>query len=390
MCHSSMHRFLFLLIVGFYIFIYSDLSIGHNRSHPSPLPSQIATKIFWALNDALAQYEKAQQHPWPIIPDQPRILKIGTHTESILLLRQRLKLTGDLAPENDIERKLFDADLADAVKNFQIRHGLKADGVIGQGTRDALNVPPEQRAKQIALNMQRWANLATQLGNRFVMVNIPDFHMYLIDDNKTVLTLRAIVGKRELPTPEIASKITTIEFNPDWDIPEKIAQNDIAPKMLEDPDYLDRMNIRVYRTTNSSTPINPRRVNWESAAEYGLNFHLRQDSGPENALGLVKFQFQNEQDVYMHDTPAKNLFDVDTRDFSHGCIRLENPFSLVEYLLREDPNWSNERLQSILETKKPNYVKLRNPIPIFITYLTAWVDREGRVNFRDDIYQQDE
>ncbi len=392
-----MHRLLLLLFFGFWLLLCSipTFSAEGNPSSPppymnAPAPSTLASKIFWELNDALTLYQNAQEHPWPVIPDETRVLSLGTKNKAVLLLRERLKMTGDLSAENDTGRKYFDADLEDAVKVFQARHGMKADGVVGRDTRNALNIPPEVRVKQIAINMQRWANLSAQLGSRYVMVNIPDFHMYLIDEDRTVLTLKAIVGKRDLPTPELSSKITKIEFNPDWDIPDKIAQNDIAPKVLNDPDYLYRMHIRVFKNPSSHHEISPNNIDWESAAENGLNYHLRQDPGPDNALGLVKFEFQNTEDVYMHDTPAKNLFDVDIRDFSHGCIRLENPFALVEYLMKDDPDWNEQHMQEILDSGKPNHVKVTHPIPIFITYITAWVDDEGRLNFRDDIYQQDQ
>lgn len=352
--------------------------------------STLASVNFWQLNKAITLYQNAAQQEWPIIPDNPYLLKIGTRSNTVLLLRERLKLTGDLDPMDDIGGKRFDYQLSNAVKNFQARHGLKADGSVGNGTRIELNIPPETRAKQIAINMQRWADLASQLGDRFIIVNIPDFHMYLYDHNQKMLSLRAIVGKPDLQTPEITSKVTRIVFNPYWNIPNTIAKKDIAPKMLEDPHYASRMHIKVLTSEQEdASEISPWRVNW-SAASYGnFNYHLRQEPGADNALGLVKFEFQNSHDVYMHDTSAKDLFNTDNRDYSHGCIRLENPFSLAEYLLKDDQRWNEERIQQIIEAGHTKYVKVPQPIPIFIVYITAWVDDEGRVNFRDDLYQMD-
>lgn len=352
--------------------------------------SGLANRNFWLLNQSLTLYQNAAKYNVEELPSEPHLLKVGMKGNSILLLREHLRMTGDLAEENDQGGSHFDRDLAHAVKNFQDRHGLKADGVVGGDTRVQINVPPEIRLRQIAVNMQRWADLSNKLGNRFIIVNIPDFHMYLIENDKTVLMLRAIVGKPDLQTPELASKITRVVFNPYWNIPNKIAQNDIIPKMLQDPSYLYRMHIRAFRSQEDDSPeLNPSRINWQAAAN-GFNYFLRQEPGADNALGLVKFEFQNSHDVYMHDTSAKTLFEKDIRDFSHGCIRLENPFALVEYLMKDDPHWNNDRIQRVLERGKTTYVKLSHPIPIFITYITAWVDQEGRVNFRDDLYQLDD
>lgn len=160
--------------------------------------------------------------------------------------------------------------------------------------------------------------------------------------------------------------------------------------MLNDHNYVYKMHIKAFRSEDDDSPIDPNDINWQDADDNGLNYHLRQEPGPENALGLVKFEFQNTHDVYMHDTPAKNLFEMDIRDFSHGCIRLEQPFALAEYLLKDDPSWSDSYVQEILDEGKTKYVKVPHPIPIFITYITAWVDENGRVNFRNDVYQLDE
>lgn len=352
--------------------------------------STLASRNFWQLNQAIALYQNLSRQSWPTLPEFPSLLKLGTRGYVILVLRERLRLTGDLASEDDIGSKRFDSQLSQAVKVFQARHGLKPDGVVGKTTRIELNIPPEIRMKQIAINMQRWADLADKMGDRFIIVNIPDFHMHLYDQNQKILTLKAIVGKPDLQTPELSSKVTRIIFNPYWNIPNKIARKDIAPKMLEDPGYLHRMHIRVFTSDDdNAVELSPRSVNWQAVAYEGRNYHLRQDPGIDNALGLVKFEFQNSHDVYMHDTSAKDLFNTEIRDYSHGCIRLENPFALAQYLLQEDSSWSDERIQDIINQGNTKYVKVPRPIPIFITYLTAWVDDEGRVNFRDDLYQMD-
>lgn len=352
--------------------------------------SALASRNFWQLNNALNIYQNATKSPWPTLPNDSRLLKVGMHSKAIPILRENLKITGDLPVDDDAGGRLFDSQLEDAVKVFQTRHGLKADGVVGETTREELNIPPELRVKQIAVNMQRWANLADKLGDRFVMVNIPDFHLYLVDAGRNVLSLRAIVGKKELPTPEITSRITQLEFNPYWNIPPKIAQRDIVPKMLDDSDYADKNHIRAFRVEgDDDSEVSPDNISWRRAADDGLNYHLRQDPGPDNALGQVKFIFPNDKDIYLHDTPAKNLFATDARDYSHGCVRLENPLALVSYLMKDNPEWDDVRTQEVLDSGDNKYIKVPNPIPIFITYITAWVDEDGRVNFRDDIYQLD-
>ncbi len=393
MSRMFMQRLAILVfVVLFVIGQTTTITLAYRNS--SVIPSQnLASKNFWQLNQALAFYQKASQQYWPMIPSHPSVIKLGTKSHSVLILRERLLMTGDLSPYDDQGGSRYDYRLREAILSFQERHGLKADGAIGNDTRNELNVSPAVRMQQIALNMQRWAALSSKLKNddRFIIVNIPDFHMHLYENHHRILSLRAIVGKPDLQTPEIASKITRIVFNPYWNIPNKIAKKDIAPKMLEDPGYLHRMHIRIFKTEDDdSGQITPGRVNWESAAESGLIYHLRQDPGPDNALGQVKFEFQNSHDVYMHDTSAKNLFETDIRDYSHGCIRLENPFALVNYLMKDSPNWSEERLQEILATGKTRYVKVPVPIPIFVTYITTWVDEEGRLNFRNDVYNLDQ
>lgn len=358
-----------------------------NRS-PS---SSLASINFWHLNNAIAVYQHAAEQGWDTIPDYP-VLKPGMKNRAIITLRRHLLLTGDLPNDNnDTNPRYYDEDLQQAVQLFQKRHGLTEDGVIGKLTRAQLNINPEYRIRQLAVNMQRWADLSGKLGDRFIIVNIPDFHMYLFDHNQNVLTLRAIVGKPDLQTPQLASKITRIVFNPYWNIPKTIAKNDIAQKVLDDPNYLSKMHIKVLAGDGDNAySINPYHINWYDAKENGIEYQLRQDPGPDNALGQVKFEFQNSQSVYMHDTSARNLFATDIRDYSHGCIRLENPFALVQYLMQDDPNWNEEKLQGILDSRHTKYVSVPHPIPIFLTYFTAWVDENGHINFRDDLYHLDQ
>lgn len=342
------------------------------------------------LKEVLPIYEDAVLHPWPTIPEPEGLLHVGTRSDIIPLIREHLKRTHDL-DDVSVNNDHFDKTLAAAVKLYQWRHGLKPDGVIGEKTIAELNIPPEQRLQQIRLNIQRWEQLSDQLDDRYVMVNIPEYALHLVDHGKEVLNMKVIVGKPELPTPELSSTITRLVFNPPWNIPVRIARNDIIPKVLENPHYLDENNIRIFNSPEENAyEIDPQNLDWNNMIEDGSNYHFRQDPGQKNALGLVKFEFQNSHDVYLHDTPAKNLFSLDERDMSHGCIRLENPFSLVSYLIQNDVRLNDEVIGEILEQQKTRYVRIQHPIPIIITYITAWVDDNQILHFADDIYNHDE
>lgn len=385
----KMNYYLFILLLLFNAACYSapvDSSYDSSLVDLSNAQS-IAKKNSDELRSMLRPYELAATHPWPQFSEQDR-LKLGAKNKQILLLRERLVLLGDIALDKDYFNERFDNRLLEAVKQFQTRHGLNADGVIGKDTRAALNVLPQDRTKQILANIHRWDNLANQLGDRFVMVNIPDFNLFLYDKNQVVFKMKTIVGKPDWPTPELSSKITTIEFNPNWNIPRNIIIKDIVPKVLENSRYLDEMHIRAY-TNDGSSEIDPNTIDWQQLDIHNLDFAMQQDSGENNALGLVRFEFFNTHAVYLHDTPAKNLFSKDFRALSHGCVRLEQPFALVDYLMRDSDRWSQERLQEIIDSGKTTHINVPHPLPVFLTYLTAWIDENGKINFRDDIYGLD-
>lgn len=363
----------------------------HAGNDNYPTSSSVATKNYAALQQALTVYENAATHPWPIISSKARLLKPGMKNIYVMALRSRLEATRELQETDNMDLDVYDENLMNAVMTFQACHGLNPDGIVGNDTRTELNIPPQQRIKQIHVNMARWAKLSSELGDHYIMVNVPAYRLDLVENGSTILSMRAIVGKPTRPTPEISSIVTRIIFNPYWNVPKLIAQKDIVPKILNDPGYLDEMHIRVINREEDNAPeINPEEIDWQAAAEEGFRYHFRQDPGENNALGLVKFEFQNSHDVYMHDTPAKNLFDADKRAFSSGCIRLERPFDLVTYLMEENSNWNDDRMQDILEEGKPSYIKIARPMPVIITYLTTWVDDDGNLQFRDDIYGRDQ
>ena len=341
------------------------------------------------LQIELSRYQAALQKPWPILLEHKRY-RIGKKYDDVPELRDRLEITGDLNPSDTLDKNLFDDALVVAIQRFQTRHGLKSDGVVGKLTIAELNVLPAARIKAIQLNIQRWALLSKQLGERYILVNIPDYQLYLFEDGQQVLTMKAIVGKPTLQTPELASRITRVVFNPYWNVPDKIAAKDLAPKVKEDPYYLSDMHIRVFvRNSEHSREVDSSQIDWENVQSNDMPYDFRQEPGDDNALGQVKFEFPNPYDVYLHDTAAKDLFNLEIRDLSHGCVRLERPLDLVSYLMKDSPNWSEELTQSILDSRKTKAVSVAKPIPIYITYITVWTDENGMVNYRDDIYQRD-
>lgn len=386
------HRlFLRLLTLITTFFFFTQIAIA-DETETDDVKAPLSSKdvMVSRLKAILPLYEDAVRNPWPTVPDTDGVLRVGSHNQAVALLRERLMRSDDL-PSSDHISSRFDYKLEEAVKLFQARHGLSADGVVGGDTLTELNTPPEVRLRQIEVNIQRWQALAAHLGHRYVLVNIPEYRLHLIDNDKEVLSIKAIVGKTDWPTPILSSRITRIVFNPHWSVPRMIAQNDIVPKMIDNPGYLNANNIRIYNSEEEGAgEISPDEVDWQAAQENGFQYHLRQEPGEKNALGLVKFEFQNSSDVYLHDTPTKSLFAKDKRDLSHGCVRLEHPFELVTYLTQDDPRIDETKIQEIIDTHHTNYFRIKNPIPIYLIYLTAWVDDDGVVNFRDDIYNQDQ
>jgi murein L,D-transpeptidase YcbB/YkuD len=358
-----------------------------------PIPSNnFAGKNYTRLKEMLPYYQEAVDHPdkypWPVLPTGT-ILHPGSRDGMVILLRQRLRTTHDLAPESS-NSSYYDKELLTAVKTFQWRHGLTPDGVVGDNTIIALNISAAARLKQLQLNMQRWAQLSADTEDRYVLVNVPEYQLHVIDNNEDVLTIKIVVGRPSRPTPELTSRITRMVFNPHWSVPHLLAQNDIVPKVIANSDYLNENKIRVFNNQEDGAyEMSASDVDWQGAADNGFQYFLRQDPGVKNALGLVKFEFQNSHDVYLHDTPAKALFSQDKRDFSSGCIRLEKPFALVAYLTQNDERINSEKIGKILEKKHTSYFSINSPIPIIITYITAWVDEGGAVHFASDIYNKD-
>ncbi|MBK5094348.1 MAG: L,D-transpeptidase family protein [Deltaproteobacteria bacterium] len=342
------------------------------------------------LQNALMRYrDLAQTGGWPNIPAEATLRK-GDRSESVDLLRERLPITGDMDLSVAEESSPFDEALETAVRRFQRRHGLADDGVVGRDTLAALNVPVEERVRQIVLNMERWRWIPHDMGNRHILVNIPDYKMSVVENSEIRMDMRIIVGKDYTATPVFSGSIKYLEVNPYWNIPHSISVEEILPKIRKDPAYLENQKIRVFETWRENAPeIDPATVDWNEVEDRGFSFKLRQDPGPLNPLGRVKFIFPNKFAVYLHDTPARGLFQNPTRGFSHGCIRVEKPLNLAVTLLGDDIRHSREKILEAIESGVRETIPLREPMPVHILYWTAWVDEGGTIQFRKDIYARD-
>jgi murein L,D-transpeptidase YcbB/YkuD len=342
------------------------------------------------LRRVLAYYRGiAETGGWGKLVGSRKIAK-GDSGERILALRNRLIRSGDFRSKESPEVDLFGDELENAVRRFQGRHGLAQDGVVGPATSEALNVPVEDRIRQIEVNMERWRWLPQTLGTRYLFVNIANFELGVMEDSQRVMSMRAIVGKPYQRTPAFNAKMTYLVLNPYWNVPSDIARKEMLPLIKKDPEYLHKNNIRVFSGRDSDRKeVNPADVDWTSFTSGNFPYFFRQDAGPKNALGSIKFMFPNRFNVYLHDTPHRELFNRTVRPFSHGCIRVEKALELAEYLLAKDSRWTRETILEALDGSVDRAVKIPDPIEVYILYWTAWVDEDGTVQFRNDIYGRD-
>ncbi|ADH85246.1 L,D-transpeptidase family protein [Desulfurivibrio alkaliphilus] len=371
----------------------------HAAAAPDGNPQAILTGLlpqqagYRELRATLADYRRlAEQGGWPQVPGSTT-LRLGDRDHRVVTLRQRLHRSRDLsgtAARGDV----FDETLEAAVRSFQQRHGLLADGVVGRQTLAALNVPLEVRIRQLKLNLERWRWLAEEFGRRHILVNTAANKLELIEDEQAILSMRVVTGTPYRRTPNFSDRVTYLVLNPYWNIPASIAAQDILPELQENPDYLAQNGIKVLDGWNAdSATVTPDTVDWERlrTRPQAFPYRLRQDPGPRNPLGRIKFMFPNAYSVYLHDTPARELFHRQTRNFSSGCIRLERPLELAANLLAGTPLDSVGALRRALfdETSHDRHVRLPSPVPVHLVYWTAWVAPDGSVQFRDDIYERD-
>jgi murein L,D-transpeptidase YcbB/YkuD len=345
---------------------------------------------FKGLQRALTNYRRiAAQGGWETIPPGPR-LEYGMENEAVGRLRQRLARSGDLTDIQHFNPYLFDRPLARAVVAFQTRHGIQPDGVVGPQTRRAMNVPVSHRIRQLEINMERWRWIPKDLGRRYLMVNIADYTLVGFADGQARLQMRVIVGRSYRKTPVFSEDMTYLVLNPYWQIPSKLAIEDVLPKIQKNPGYMQRQGIRVFSDWSpEARELTREEIDWQQVAAGHFGLRLRQDPGPRNALGRIKFMLPNKHAVYLHDTPAREQFDARSRSFSSGCIRVEDPIGLAAFVLGDTPGWDREALQATISAGERRAVRLDRPLPVHILYWTAWADASGQIHFRDDIYGRD-
>lgn len=323
------------------------------------------------LKEKLASYYNLyEKGGWPMIVVKKKNYKKGMIAPEISLIKKRLLLTGDL-PGDDTSH-VFNDTLAQGIKKFQRRHGLEANGIVTEATLKEMNVSVSHRIQQLLINMDRMRWLPVQPEGNLITVNIPAFMLHVTDGNKKVFDMDVVVGKEGHDTRIFTGNLNQVVFSPHWNVPKSIVEKEILPAIEKNPNYIEEQNMEMTEDKD------------------GDGFpEIRQKPGGENALGKVKFLFPNSFNIYFHDTPSKSLFAKDKRAFSHGCIRLSDPAKMANYLLKNQSGWDAVKVEEAMNSGEEKFVKLKKPVPVLITYYTAWVDENGQLNFREDIYGHD-
>ncbi len=327
---------------------------------------------------------------WPAIPEG-KTLHPGDRDPRILPLRHRLEISGFLPRGLAANEKRFDSRLSEAVKKFQVCHGLEPDGVVGKNTLAALNVSAGRLREQILVNLERLRWLPSDFGSCYILVNIAAYSLEAFNQGEKKLSMRVIVGEAYKKTPVFSKNMKYLVINPYWNVPRSIVTEELLPKIKKDMNYIAKNNYElVAGWDQNSPPVDYTLIDWAKINSTNFPGRLRQLPGPENALGRIKFIFPNKFDVYLHDTPNRNLFKKAKRAMSHGCIRVEKPLELALFVLRDAPEWTRERIEKIIESKKEQVVGLPSPCTVYIVYFTTWIDSEtGEIQFRPDIYDRD-
>ncbi|MEZ5815794.1 MAG: L,D-transpeptidase family protein [Hyphomicrobiaceae bacterium] len=357
------------------------------RKGDQPLRSEAMLK---ALDLAYGRYKAiAARGGWPIIPSS-RMIRPGDDDERIPTVRKRLAATGELKDRGYFQGYTFDGELEAAVRHFQKRHGLAVSGRVDRGTIAAMNVPVQARLAQIKLNYDRLAALIDNrnpLEDRYILVNVPGFQLEAVEGGRVMQRHRVIAGRPGRETPVVKAAVRALNFFPYWRVPDSVAKLDVAPRLVKEPDYLAKEQIRVLNGSYVGPEVSASLIDWSKFDP--VTTKLRQDPGPQNALGLVRLDMPNEHGVYMHDTPMKPLFGRAQRAFSAGCVRVQDVFDLAAWVANGESGLDRRRVDEILSAGAPVDINLSRPVPVYFTYITAWADAEGHAEFRPDIYGRD-
>lgn len=334
-------------------------------------------------------HEKAKEvkGEWKEIDYQTSIKPLESHP-SIPSIRERLLFWKDLAPYESENQEVYDSLMMKGMMTFQNRNGLNSDGIIGNATIRALNKSPEMLISQVAVNLERLRWLPDTTLNEFILVNIANYSVDYIRNRDTLLHSTAIVGKAYRKTPVFNAQLSYLVFSPTWTVPPTILKNDVIPAIKKDRQYLANKNMKLLRP--SGEEVDPNDIDWSTISGSNFPYMVRQDPGPQNSLGLVKFMFPNKYNVYIHDTPSRELFAREDRALSSGCIRIQKPFELAKLLLLDQPLWTDERIKTAFNGSKEQTVLLNNKIPVIVLYLTFWTDGNNAPMIRHDLYERDE
>lgn len=357
------------------------------------------------LRDKLKEYRTLEQKGgWQKVElGNLKSIKKGDTTQVVLALRKRLDPFGKLNV-NDPKMRLYDAQLETQVKKFQALHGLDTDGVVGGHTLKTMNIPVSERIQQIMINMERWRWIPKRmvpksLDQRYIWVNIPEYKLYIYEDEdgepdaerayKKVMEMRVIVGKTMNSTPIFSDKLEYVVLAPYWNVPNSIVEKEIKPKMLNNPGWLANNNMEIVTKEKEPKPISESSIDWAGVTEKNFPYMVREKPGPKNSLGSIKFLFPNEYAVYLHDTPADALFAQTERNFSHGCVRVEKPVELAKYLLKGMNEWDESSIRETMNGGEEKWITLPKQVQVYLVYFTSWVDENGDIHFREDLYKHD-
>lgn len=360
-----------------------NISESLNRLRPAYNQYELLKKAFLKLT---ADQSKGG---WPLPGDFPPLKENDSGT-NVVKLKRYLLATGDLRNDDSvyINSPRFDRQLTEAVRTFQQRHGLKADGVAANDTRDKMNIPLQKRIDQVRINLDRIRWLPESFGEKYIIINVPAFSFYYFENGKPVLNMDVVVGKNENYTPILNDTLYSVIFNPSWNVPASIATKEMLPKIRKDPGYLGKNNYVLLKGSYvSKDTVNPEDVDWKEVTKEHFPYFIVQEPGKANPLGKLEFMMLNQYNIYLHDTPSDHLFDESQRDFSHGCIRLEKPAELAGLLFKNQ--LPEDSIRKMLSGKEKRRIVLRNKIAVHLIYQTAWVGKDGKVQFRDDIYDFD-